>query len=145
MKRHPALVTLSHDHHHALFVAHQLRKADEQTADAAASALSALWDNEMRDHLRVEDEVLLPAVVEAGIVAEHEMLARVAADHLLIRRDIRALDGAPSLEQLHEIGARLSEHVRFEERQLFPLLEAELSEQQLTALGEEITSAEAQA
>jgi hypothetical protein len=38
MKRHPALVPLSHDHHHALVEARRLRRAADSPESAAAAA-----------------------------------------------------------------------------------------------------------
>jgi hypothetical protein len=66
MKRHPALVPLSRDHHHALVIARRLRQATEQTADDAARAFLAHWHDEERHHFRLEEEVLLPAYAARG-------------------------------------------------------------------------------
>ena len=43
----------------------------------------------------------------------------------------------------HELGALLHDHVRFEERDLFGVLEARLPEPELARLGEAIERAEA--
>ena len=45
----------------------------------------------------------------------------------------------------HELGALLHDHVRFEERDLFSLLEERLPEDDLARLGEAIEGAEAAA
>jgi hypothetical protein len=50
--------------------------------------------------------------------------------------------GAP-LEAAHGLGQLLRDHVRFEERHLFGLLEARLPEPELASLGEAIERAEA--
>jgi hypothetical protein len=43
MNRAPELIPLSQEHHQALFVALQLRRATAATLDAALSALRAFW------------------------------------------------------------------------------------------------------
>jgi hypothetical protein len=90
VKRSPALIRLSRDHHHAL--------------DAA----------------------------------RHEAAARVRAEHEEIRARIATVD---SVDAAAELGVRLHDHVRFEERKLFALLEARLGEAELERLGAAIEAA----
>ena len=66
MKRHPALASLSRDHHHALVIAQRLRRADEHDGPEAARAFLAHWEREERLHFRLEEEVLLPAYAAYG-------------------------------------------------------------------------------
>jgi iron-sulfur cluster repair protein YtfE (RIC family) len=55
-----------------------------------------------------------------------------------------ALDSRPSsLDQIHDLAEELEEHVRFEERELFPLLEADLDEAGLAHLARVVSEAEA--
>jgi hemerythrin-like domain-containing protein len=136
VKRHPALVPLSRDHHHALVVARTLRRATAATAAEATRSFLAHWEEE-RLHFRLEEEVLLPAYAAHGD-PEHPTIARVLVDHVVIRRDAGRLTAAPSLELLHELGDRLAAHVHLEEQELFPLIEATLPEPELSALGERL-------
>jgi hemerythrin-like domain-containing protein len=62
-------------------------------------------------------------------------------DHMLIRSDAAALTAAPPLELLHELGARLADHVRLEEQELFPLIEQAIPEHELEKLGDRIRDA----
>lgn len=67
----------------------------------------------------------------------------MASDHLAIRAKVRRLDrGVPTVQELHGLGEVLEAHVRFEERQLFPLIEAALDAASIAELGSEIASAE---
>jgi hemerythrin-like domain-containing protein len=137
MKRHPALAPLSRDHHHALVLAQRLRRADEQDAADAGAAFLEHWMEEERLHFRLEEEVLLPAYAAYGD-PDHPAVVRTLLDHVRIRRDVDGLAGGASAELLHEIGARLADHVRHEENELFPLIERTLPEPALTALGERL-------
>lgn len=141
MKRSPALTPLSHEHHRALFVALQLKRAE----DASASALFLEFiDGEGRSHFEIEETVLLPSWLASDAGADREAAARVLGDHLEMRaagERIRAVP--PSVEELHALGELLERHVRFEERELFPAIEEALGESALTELGAAIAAAEA--
>lgn len=55
----------------------------------------------------------------------------------------RALGSAElDTEALRELGRRLAEHVRVEERELFPLIEEALSPERLVRLADELERAE---
>jgi DUF438 domain-containing protein len=137
MKRHRALVPLSHDHHHVLVLAQQLRRATTETATEIAGVFLAAWESEEKQHFRLEEELLLPAYAEHGDPG-HPTVMRMLQDHMLIRRDATRLANEPSLELLHELGSRLADHVHLEERELFPMIEETIPEPELEALGERL-------
>ncbi len=137
MKRHPALAPLSRDHHHALEIARRLRRATTQTAPESARAFLAHWDAEEKLHFRLEEELLLPAYAAHG-EPDHPAIVRMLLDHMLIRRDAAQITANASPELLHDVGARLADHVRFEEHELFTLIEEIVPEYELEALGNRI-------
>ncbi len=143
MKRDPALVSLSHDHHQALFVALKLRGATAETVDEAREAFLAYWEKHGRAHFRLEEEVLLPAYATHGD-PHHHLVARALCDHVAIRQRAAALAGdqAPTAVFLNELGVCLAAHVRLEERQLFPLIEGAMPAAQLASLAVELERAE---
>ena len=51
-------------------------------------------------------------------------------------------DGGDRLATAHDLGTLLNDHVRFEERELFVLLEARLAPGALQRLGDRIATAE---
>ena len=140
MKRHPALVPLSRDHHHALVIAQRLRRATVGTATETAGAFLSHWDAEEKLHFRLEEELLLPAYAAHGECA-HPAIIRMLLDHMLIRRDAVQLAGMASLELLHDLGARLADHVQLEEHEVFPLIEATIPEPDLQVLGDRMRDA----
>ena len=143
MKRDPSLAPLSHDHQHGLAVALQLRRATAQTASAARGEFISFWEEEGDRHFRVEEELLLPAVTH-HVPAAHEAVVRVLVEHVALRR--RAADVAltpmPELEDLQALGDRLHQHIRYEERVLFPLIEDALPDSELAELAEVLERAE---
>lgn len=141
MKRSPELTPLSHDHHQALFAAQRLKRA-EAGSDARRTFLE-FWESHGRAHFVIEEEILLPAWIAGDPQADRALAARVAAEHLEIRSAARELDDEElPPDRLHEVGALLERHVRFEERELFSMIEAALADDALAALGAEIEAAE---
>jgi hypothetical protein len=61
MKRSAELAVLSRDHHQALVVAQQLRRATVATAAEAREAFLAYWAGHGRLHFGLEEELLFPA------------------------------------------------------------------------------------
>jgi hemerythrin-like domain-containing protein len=144
MKRSPELTPLSHDHHQALFVAQRLKRAED--ADEGRERFLSFWESHGRAHFAIEEEILLPGWLEADEAADRESAARLAAEHLAIRIRARRIErGGIDLSELHELGDLLERHVRFEERELFPLIEAALDAEAIARLGAEIAAAEAAA
>lgn len=140
MKRSQALISLSHEHHHALFVAKLMRDATE--VEPTAGKFADFWNDEGALHFRIEEEVLLPGSDLPGPSADPDV-ARVFDEHLDIRRRaLRVLSGDASIDDLHQLGTVLADHVRFEERQLFPRIESSLDAARLEQLGSDIERAE---
>ena len=127
MKRKPALIPLSHDHHHVLAAARRLRlSSDRANASAGAAVFSRFFAAESVRHFREEEERLFPLVADAEearplivrALLEHQQL------HALAARVARG-DTAP----MRDLAELLEAHVRFEERELFPLIERLLGDE----------------
>lgn len=142
MKRAQALHQLSRDHHKALFIAQRLRRAEESDIEARALEFLDFWRDHGQRHFRVEEEVLLPAY-ERVASAEEKPVVRVLTEHVTIRRRAGDIEGGvKSLRSLRELGSILEDHVRHEERVLFPLIEQALPPSELEGLARAIEQAE---
>jgi hemerythrin-like domain-containing protein len=145
MKRAEALSPLSRDHHKALYQALQLKRADETGATEALRGVIEFFDTHGALHFRIEEELLLPRFVhDGGADPADDAIVRVLTDHVWIRARIVALREAANvdIDELRELGERLDDHVRHEERSLFPAIEKALSPDQLAKLGRSIAIAE---
>ena len=120
MKRHPALQDLSLEHHTALVLARRVGAcADDARALATMCAqVAANFAGEMAAHFRVEETTLVP-MLRGG---HGDAAARILADHARLRA-LASRIAAADTDALPAFAALLAEHVRFEERSLFPLLE----------------------
>lgn len=127
MKRHRALEPFSRDHNDGLILARHLA---EGRASAIADARAA-WEDELRDHF-AEEERLLTHLVEPQIAA------RLRSEHAAIAERILALPLDPV-----GLSEALTKHIRWEERELFPTIEATAGEAQLAELERETEVLEA--
>lgn len=133
MKRHPALEQLSRDHHQALVVAQSLKRATPESADQARVRFLDYWTADGQAHFREEEDVLLPTLA-LFTDPDQPIVARVLIDHVHIRRLAADARDGVDLEMLHVLGGELEQHVRREERELFPLIEQTIPEPELVEL-----------
>jgi mannose-6-phosphate isomerase-like protein (cupin superfamily) len=123
MKRHPALVHLSHDHHHALVQARRLRRgAAGRDPAGAAAAFAAFFADVTVPHFREEEEELFP--LAAMSEEARPLLVQSLLDHQQLHALVARLGQLDEpADVMPEIAGLFEQHVRREERELFPLLE----------------------
>lgn len=138
MKRHPALQQLSRDHHQALVVAQRLKRAAPADADQARAQFQDYWQADGRTHFREEEEILLPTLARFAD-PDQPIVARVLIDHIRIRRLQADARDRADLDVLHALGGELEQHIRREERELFPLIEQTVPEPELVELAARLT------
>jgi hemerythrin-like domain-containing protein len=118
----------------------QLKRAEDSSP---AQVFCEFMDQQGEAHFQAEERILLPGWLAADPGADPAMATRVQSEHLQLRAGARALRAdASTAEELREIGQLLEAHVRFEERELFPLIEGALSEDALRMLGRELAEAD---
>jgi hemerythrin-like domain-containing protein len=119
MKRHAALQQHSREHHMALKMARLARFAADSGAsaamDQAAAEIVGHYLELMAAHFRDEEEGVLRQLKAIG---QHALVDRTLAEHLRLRQLGEALQ-QPDAATLAEFGSLLTDHVRFEERELF--------------------------
>lgn len=77
------------------------------------------FSDELEPHFQIEEQSLLPLLRSAGNTALEQ---RTLEDHRQLRVLLSGLR-RNDIETLGSFGKLLTEHVRFEERELFPALE----------------------
>ncbi|RME49654.1 MAG: hemerythrin domain-containing protein [Deltaproteobacteria bacterium] len=139
MKRDRRLHPLSWGHHPALSLAHRLRKAllgtDPPPLERISAEFCAFWQEALSPHLRAEEEILLPAVsrhcphlsLECGTILEEHRRLVTSTER------VSAGGGKGPFLPLLDL---LIQHIRFEERVFFPLVEAGLPPAHFDAVGE---------
>lgn len=143
MKRHSSLQPLSREHHPALVQAKRLCDftGDGAQAREVGNAFVEFWDAAITPHFREEEEWLLPLLALRG-GDETEEIRETLRQHVQLRRQVLELrqrlnsDTPVVAPFLNGLGEALRSHVRFEEEELFPCVEAALSEADLAYLSE---------
>lgn len=122
MKRDPRLRGLSSEHHQALVLARSLLSAAE--GGRHIENLFTRFQGELEPHFLAEERWLLPGLEAAGA---HALAARTREDHAFLGATVQAAQRGDR-EAMLAFATRLQEHVRFEERVLFPACEELLPE-----------------
>lgn len=124
MKRHPQLQQLSREHHGALKLARDARKAGESGSAGEITVLAQrvvqVFRVELDPHFCVEEQGILVALDHAG---EHELARRTRDEHMELRR-LAGLLAIPDGGTLLRFADLLGAHVRFEEREVFEAVQA---------------------
>lgn len=144
MKRHTSLIPLSREHHSALILAKSLQK-DTPTykgmpSDAEEKVKSAqkFYEEELIQHFEEEEKILkLIKGVNAAIDLLSETILR---EHEELKRLFKSLDTAKDLTvSLDTLGKMLENHIRKEERQLFPLIQESCDDQTMNEIEKAIS------
>ncbi|GIP34476.1 hemerythrin domain-containing protein [Paenibacillus sp. J2TS4] len=142
LSRHEAMRPLSRHHHHALVMVLNIRKTltNEGTAeDKAVKALRAkllqFWETGGQEHFREEEEILLPAYSRYAPIHQEEII-EMLMEHVQIRALIAAISDEEGdlVVHMRKLSEVLEQHVRREERVIFPMMEAALPEEELKKL-----------
>ena len=140
-RRHDSLVPLSHDHHHALAQARRLTEAASMSDDSerrrAADDFINFYLGSLVRHFREEEELFFAPIVDHDDA--QALVARALTEHLRVHARVRRLKrdlvaGVVEPAQLIELSKLLTAHIRFEERDLLPLVEQLLTEEELRDL-----------
>jgi hemerythrin-like domain-containing protein len=151
VKRAAELRSLSEDHHHGLVNARRLRQAasvEGTIREEVVRTFLEFWQKDTSVHFRREEEVLLPVLARHGGDLAQEPVVKMLNQHARIRGLVmelsdQATDGSVRPETLQGIGEQLEEHIRLEEREVFPMIEDVLPKEGLKELGSRLKAQEA--
>ncbi|MBK7630865.1 MAG: hemerythrin domain-containing protein [Ignavibacteriales bacterium] len=137
MKRHPALIPLSQDHHQGLLLA-QLIKKDAPNYNGLPKDLigkmnyaQEVYTDDLVQHFKDEEELVFPFLKGKNEEVD-KLISEILNEHILLKQKILALDkNSDLINQLDEIGNLLEGHIRKEERILFEKAQLLLNEEEL--------------
>ncbi|NWF51166.1 MAG: hemerythrin domain-containing protein [Ignavibacteriaceae bacterium] len=137
MKRHPALIPLSQDHHKALLLAQLLKRNAPEYHGLPKDLIGKMnfakeiYHTELEHHFRDEEQFVFPFLKEKDAELDN-LISEILNEHIILKEKILSLVDNPNLiDQLDEIGNILGEHVRKEERILFEKAQTILSDDEL--------------
>lgn len=133
IKRSEYIITLSRDHHSGLLFGWKVKEGLRKGVPLPIilKYINFFWENHLKDHFREEEELLFNLL-------DDDLSRQGKSEHRMLEQRLQHLN-----HYEHEAAADylsfaelLTNHIRFEERTLFPHLEASLPEPILKQAGE---------
>lgn len=149
MKRHDSLLLVAREHHDSLVMARRLMTGKGSAGSgwpedpvARARLMADFYADNLKRHFAAENRLVFPAALECGSVEAAGMVQQLMQEHEQMTTLIGQLASAAAVEPaaLAELGTLLNTHVRMEDRQLFPMIEAGLSAERLARLEADIAA-----
>lgn len=140
MKRSKELESLSWEHHDGLVDSFRIKQGvkKEVPCETLSNYIRTIWEQNLQHHFEQEEQVLIPLLSKAG--DSGELLPKFWQDHQELARMAESLqtDPATCYQRVAAFAERLEQHIRFEERELFPWIETELDAETLASAGSEL-------
>lgn len=137
MKRNAHIVKLSKDHHFSLLFCWKIRNGlkYEVAPGRIIKYVEYFWQTHMQPHFADEETILFSAIKGAEV-------QKALIEHRQIAEQIKALSTAGNNEanRLSILADMVNNHVRYEERELFPYLEKVLTDEKLDSIGKQLNA-----
>ncbi|MBW7867042.1 MAG: hemerythrin domain-containing protein [Brumimicrobium sp.] len=131
IKRHESLKSFSREHHHSLLLGWKIRRGFSNGVSIERIKKYTDWFfvRFIEPHFKGEEKYMFPILGE-----DHELIKKAMSEH---RRLTRLFNDTKDIEKsLHHIEEELERHVRFEERELFMIIQEHATEEQLAKIDE---------
>lgn len=126
IKRHKALKTLSHDHHHGLMLCWKIKEGMKKNVELQRIKRYTdwFWENHLVPHFAAEEEYVFPVLGD-----DNPLIRQAVAEHANLKE---LFNQTSNLDLVFKrISKDLESHIRFEERVLFNEIQKEASPEQL--------------
>lgn len=131
-KRHKGLVPLARDHHDGLLLALRLQQGKQalprlwsHDPHEQAKHVVAFYEEHLRHHFEAEETGLFP-LAAYHVAQSRSLIESLIQQHRTLERYVarfRKPDPQTLEQDLKEFGKILEDHIRKEDRELFPMLE----------------------
>jgi len=135
IKRSKELVQLSKDHHEGLLFGWKIKQGLRNGTDTKVISrfIQWFWDADLKEHFDKEEQVLAPHLPN-----ENENVQRMFAEHEEIEALVQINAMIPDADIFLQLADKLNDHIRFEERILFPFAEKVIPQAELEELAREL-------
>lgn len=138
IKRNEHLVPLSKDHHSTLLFCWKIRAGLKLNVETSRMKryVHYFWQTHMQPHFYEEETILFVPVQDTAV-------QKALNEHSDIKGQIEIIIASENIQplQLKMLADAVDNHVRYEERELFPHLEKMLTEAQLKEIGSKLQTA----
>lgn len=137
IKRSAELAPLSRDHHEGLLFVWKIRQGLKKGVEARliSSYVQWFWENHLQAHFRHEEELLAPSL------PSEPMVERMIDEHQEIEAMVRINESIADAGLLEQLAGLVNDHIRFEERELFPLAEKTIPQERLQQIQAQLDAA----
>lgn len=136
IKRNKNIVSLSKDHHLGLLFCWKVRQGlkKDVATERIIKYVKYFWTNHLAIHFFEEETIVFP------LLNDH-LVQKALHEHQQIKHQIDGLATSPgdqAINGLRILAELIDNHIRFEERELFPHFEKILSKEQLDTVGKQL-------
>jgi hemerythrin-like domain-containing protein len=135
IKRSKELVPLSREHHEGLLFGWKIKQGLRNGTDLSVISefTQWFWEADLEEHFRREEQVLV-----VHLPAENPLVVRMFDEHEQIEALVRLSANVQDEDIFIQLADTIHNHIRFEERELFPYAEETLSPQALETVSREL-------
>jgi hemerythrin-like domain-containing protein len=138
IKRNENILQLSRDHHYGLLFCWKIKQGIIKNVQSIRMQqyVSYFWDRHLCSHFEEEERLLFHEVDDKlcdDAILQHAEIAELIR---MIVHDQKADDDTFAL-----LASTLENHIRFEERELFPFLELAISPEKMVSIGLKLSQA----
>lgn len=137
IKRNEHIVKLSKDHHFTLLFCWKIRNGLKLGIEPGriTNYVRYSWQHHLQPHFNEEESILFAPVKDAAV-------QKALDEHAQIEEQIKALISGEgnTAARLSILADTVDNHVRYEERKLFPHLEKVLTNGQLNTIGKQLAA-----
>lgn len=135
IKRSKELVPLSKEHHEGLLFAWKIRQGLQNGTDhkLIAAFVEWFWNADLQEHFRKEEEVLVK-----HLPPDNELVHQMLEEHQELEALVRLCATIPDEAIFLQLAEGLNNHIRFEERLLFPYAEKAIAPGEMGAIYQEL-------
>ncbi len=132
IKRNDNIAPLSREHHYGLLFCWKIKQGmkKEATPERIQKYIKYFWDEHLKEHFAKEEELLFSKI-------DDKLCFDAIEQHVKIKKIIDDICNQNNLntEAYIRLTTLLEQHIRFEERTLFPFLELSIPPEQLKLIG----------
>lgn len=140
LKRHPALIPLSKDHHFGLLLCWKIRQGITKEIPLSRIINYVCWfyENHLKPHFDLEEKFIFPLLNE-----DHPLREEAMNQHRQLRGMVKEFNQSQQTEEpaLLELEKLLEKHIRMEERELFQEIQKKTGEEKLIELEKMVNNA----
>ena len=135
LKRSKELVPLSKEHHEGLLFAWKIKQGLNNGTDPKliAEFIQWFWKADLQEHFRKEEEVLAPHLPQ-----DNELVQQMLEEHQELEALVRLCEMVVDEDIFLQLADGINNHIRFEERTLFPYAEKMIAPEKLQAIAAEL-------